>query len=112
MFTDIVILEMNIFEHHCESMFSDHTQTLKGQISLHFCANWPQGYKNFSCSTQLSMKFSLLINMKMPTIVGIFIFISREIFMLSYVMQVRIVKPILEIFEKLCKKLVPSRANI
>ena len=26
---------------------------------------------------------SLLINMKMPTIVGIFIFISREIFMLS-----------------------------
>ena len=26
------------------------------------------------------MKFSLLINMKMPTIVGIFIFISREMF--------------------------------
>ena len=41
--------------------------------------------KLFSCSSQLSMKFSLLINMKMPTIVGIFIFISREIFMLSYV---------------------------
>ena len=37
--------------------------------------------KLFSCSTQLSMKFSLLINMKMSTIVGIFIFISREIFM-------------------------------
>ena len=56
---------------------------------------WPCGYsseepkwrpeviKLFSCSTQLSMKFSLLINMKMPTIVGIFIFISREIFTLS-----------------------------
>ena len=29
------------------------------------------------------MKFSLLINMKMPTIVGIFIFSSRENFMLS-----------------------------
>ena len=29
------------------------------------------------------MKFSLLINMKMPTIVGIFIFISREIFYLA-----------------------------
>ena len=41
--------------------------------------------KPFSCSTQLSMKFSLLINMKMPTIVGIFIFISRENLMLSYV---------------------------
>ena len=30
--------------------------------------------KLFSCSTQLSMKISLLINMKMPTIVGIFIY--------------------------------------
>ena len=31
------------------------------------------------------MKISLLINMKMPTIVGIFISISRESFMLSCV---------------------------
>ena len=38
-----------------------------------------------SCSIQLSMKFSLLTNMKMPTICGIFIFISTEISMLSYV---------------------------
>ena len=36
----------------------------------------------FSCSIQLNMEFSLLINMKMPTTVGIFIFISRENFML------------------------------
>ena len=43
-----------------------------------------------SCSTQLTMKFSLLMNMKLPTIVGIFIFISREPFMLSYVLQKRI----------------------
>ena len=43
----------------------------------------PEVIKLFSCSTQLSMKFSLLINMKMPTKVGIFIFISREIFMLK-----------------------------
>ena len=28
-------------------------------------------YKTFSCSTQLSMKFFLLIHVKMPTIVGI-----------------------------------------
>ena len=28
----------------------------------------PKVKKHFSCSTQLSMKFSLLINMKMPTI--------------------------------------------
>ena len=39
---------------------------------------------NYSCSLQLSMKISLLINMKMPTIVSIFIFISRENFMLSW----------------------------
>ena len=41
--------------------------------------------KLFSCSTQLCMKLPLLVNMKMPTIVGIFIFISRETFMLRYV---------------------------
>ena len=45
----------------------------------------PRGYFFFSCSPHLSMKISLLINMKMPKIVGIFIFISRENFMLSYV---------------------------
>ena len=33
--------------------------------------------KLFSCSTQLSMKFILLINVKMPTIVGILTFMSR-----------------------------------
>ena len=37
--------------------------------------NWPQGYKTL-CSTQLSMKFILLINVKMPTIVGILTCIS------------------------------------
>ena len=39
---------------------------------------WSRGCKTFSCLTQLSMKFSLLINMKMPTKVGIFVFISRK----------------------------------
>ena len=34
--------------------------------------------KKNSCSTQLSMKFSLLINVKMPTIVGILTFMSRK----------------------------------
>ena len=38
---------------------------------------WPRGYKLFSCSVQLSMKFVLLIHVKMPTIVGILTFISR-----------------------------------
>ena len=31
----------------------------------------------FSCSTELSIKFSLLVNMKMPTVIGIFMFNSR-----------------------------------
>ena len=36
----------------------------------------PQVIKLVSCSTQLSTKFILLINVKMPTIVGILTFIS------------------------------------
>ena len=36
----------------------------------------PRGIKLFSYSTQLSMKFILNINVKMPTIVGIYTFIS------------------------------------
>ena len=36
----------------------------------------PRGYKTCVCSTQLSTKFILLINVKMPTIVGILTFIS------------------------------------
>ena len=38
----------------------------------------PRLKKLFSCSTQLSMKFFLLINVKMPTIVGILTFMSRK----------------------------------
>ena len=37
---------------------------------------WPEVIKRFSCSTQLSMKFFLLINVKVPTIVGILTFNS------------------------------------
>ena len=39
---------------------------------------WPRGYKLSSCSTQLSMKFFLLINVKMPTIIGILTFMSGK----------------------------------
>ena len=38
----------------------------------------PEVIKHFSCSTQLSMKFFLLINVKMPTVVGIVTCISRK----------------------------------
>ena len=66
----------------------------------------PQGYKTFACSTQLSMKFQrhvktkmlknrllafkhsdvviiMLINVKMPTIVGILTFMSTIDFMFN-----------------------------
>ena len=42
-------------------------------------------FKRFSCKTELSMIIFLLINIKMPTIVGILIFISRKNFMLNWV---------------------------
>ena len=37
----------------------------------------PEVIKLISCSTQLSLKFILLINVKMPTVVGILTFMSR-----------------------------------
>ena len=40
------------------------------------CKPGPEVIKFFSCSTQRSTKFILLINVKMPTIVGILTFIS------------------------------------
>ena len=42
-------------------------------------ASGPEAIKLFSCSTQLSMKFFQLINIKMPTIVGILTFMSGKI---------------------------------
>ena len=41
------------------------------------CLPGPKVIKLFSCSTTLSTKFILLINVKMPTIVGILAFISK-----------------------------------
>ena len=38
----------------------------------------PRGYKLFSYSTQLSMKFFLHINIKMPTTIGILTFMSGK----------------------------------
>ena len=43
----------------------------------------PEVIKLFSCSTQLSMKFFLLIIVKMPTVVGILTFMSRKISILG-----------------------------
>ena len=53
----------------------------------HVLKSGPEVIKLFSYSTQLSMKFFMLINIKMPTVVGILIFISRKNFMLSSALQ-------------------------
>ena len=52
---------------HAKDAMSEHTFKLQG----------PEFIKLFSCSTLLSKKFILLINVKMPTIVGILTFIIR-----------------------------------
>ena len=56
-------------------------------IFLYLCNKASRSKNFFSYSTQLSMEFFLLINIKMPTIVGILIFISRKKFMLSSAVQ-------------------------
>ena len=48
---------------------------MKG-IDSEFSWPGPEVIELFPCSTQLSMKFFLLINVKMPTIVGILTFMS------------------------------------
>ena len=61
--------QSTIFQSYCD-VFRGWTSTWQ----------WNSGFeviKLFSCSTQLSTKFILLINVKMPTIVGILTFISR-----------------------------------
>ena len=47
------------------------------KVSLLIKYPGPEVIKLFSCSSQLRLKFILLINVKMPTIVGILTFISR-----------------------------------
>ena len=54
--------------HNCTEMKSFAIVRLSG----------PEVIKLFSCSSQLSMKFFLLINVKMPTIVGILAFMSGK----------------------------------
>ena len=52
------------------------TVTTLSTLQTH--AHLPQVYKKFSCSTKLSMKFFLLINVRMPTIDGILTSKSRK----------------------------------
>ena len=62
------------------------SRSIKSHRALAACIPWrkvgkligtgPEVIKHFLCSTQLSTKFILLINVKMPTLVGILTFIS------------------------------------
>ena len=50
--------------------------TVQSSLGLHILSMWtdrssPEVINLFSCSAQLRMKFNLLINVKMPTTVGI-----------------------------------------
>ena len=47
----------------------------------------------FSCKTELSMNFFLLINIKMPTIVGILIFINRQKLCLTELSMKKVLYP-------------------
>ena len=51
-------------------------------LNTHKCKNI-NSIISLSCSDKLIMLFFLLINVKMPTIVGILTFMSRKFFMLS-----------------------------
>ena len=68
---------------HCEYTFHAYADWASKQENLILLHETNRGadqapivYIFFSCSTQLSTKFILLINVKMPTIVGILTFIS------------------------------------
>ena len=71
--------ELNQSDMHWQSV---HLETMKYVSSekngMLFCYSntGPEVIKLFPCLTQLSTKFILLINVKMPTIVGILTFIS------------------------------------
>ena len=52
-------------------------QTQTGK-SNHHIRPGPEVIKLFSCSIELSMKFFQLINVKMPTIVGILTYMNRK----------------------------------
>ena len=60
-----------------EISFKDDCEKLSHFLDL-VSQTGPEVIQLFSCSTQLSMKIFLLINVKMPTIVGILTFMSGQ----------------------------------
>ena len=64
--------------YHASSPFEKHF------VEINDSRPGPEVIKLFSCSTQLSMRFILLINVKMPTSVGILTFMSGKNSILSF----------------------------
>ena len=68
------------------NIFELKSHQISNFTKLRMCSARNPGFEAinfFSCSTQLSIKSFLLINVKMPTIVGILTFISRKNSILS-----------------------------
>ena len=61
------------------AVYSGHKTTNKNNKQDNEQKPGPEVIKLFPCSPQLSMKFILLINVKMPTIVGILTFMRGKI---------------------------------
>ena len=59
-------------------LMSPDCRSYKTLVSCVMQRSGPQVIQLFSCSTQFSMKFFLLVNVEMPTIVGISTFKSRK----------------------------------
>ena len=74
-------LDSEILDSDCIWMFvtcctTDHSTLNCRRVALgHYVS--PEVIKLFSCSAQLRLKFILLLNVKMPTVVGILTFINR-----------------------------------
>ena len=78
----VVAFSIHFHEHtHYENKICLYFSISVGSVLRMYFEKWcmtgPEVIILFSCSTQLSAKFILLINVKMPTIVGILTFISR-----------------------------------
>ena len=78
--TNPFISEMEIESRETAAVIDDMADSIHSDIEDHEVSNssGPKVIKHFSCSIQLSMTFLLLINVKMPTIVGILTFMSSK----------------------------------
>ena len=68
----------NLTVHHI-NMFCRRGKIKVNYLTFHHLQSpGPEVIKHFSCSTQQSMKFFLLIYVKMPTTVGILTYMSKK----------------------------------